>query len=69
MQMRIITKAILGFGFTIASGAVAGGQFAYRERQQNLNLPQNNIDIGSKTEKKAVIIGTKYSNDKLDDLV
>ena len=58
MTMRIITKAL--FSFTIAGGAVAGGQFVYRERQQNLNLPQNCIDIGGKNEKKAIVIGSKY---------
>ena len=63
--MRIIAKSI--FGFVIAGGAVAGGHFVYREKQQNSNLPQNSIDIGGKNEKKAIIIGSKFSNTVLDD--
>ena len=54
--MRFISKTV--FCITVAGGTVAVGQLAYREKQLKSNLPQNIIDIGSKNEKKAIVIGT-----------
>ena len=54
--MRFISKSL--FCITVAGGTVAAGQLAYREKQLKSNLPQNIIDIGSKNEKKAIVIGS-----------
>ena len=54
--MRFISKSL--FCITVADGTVAVGQLVYREKQLKSNLPQNIIDIGSKNEKKAIVIGS-----------
>ena len=56
--MGIVFKSVACV--TIASGTIVGGRFVYKEKQCNSNKPQNSISIGSKDEKKAVVIG-KYS--------
>ena len=56
--MRIISKAVVAGSLTFYS--LLGGKFCYQEWNLRKTLPKEEICIGEKDEKKAVVIGTYY---------
>ena len=56
--MGIISKAVVAGSLTFYS--LLGGKFCYQEWNLRKTLPKEEILIGEKDEKKAVVIGTYY---------
>ena len=53
--MGSVSKAVAISSLTISS--IVGGRFFYEEKKCRANLPQQQIQIGDKSKKKAIVVG------------